>query len=511
MSRAVRIIGGVGGASGARAWRRPSSAGIRSSAGSMPLGPFDTIRALIYETRVPGLKYSSYLGANGVECMAIATDLAGNIYVAGRTATPGVIPLANAFQPTKGGGADVFVAKLDPAGANLIYSTYLGGSGNDEGLGIAVDRQENAYVTGVTDSPNFPVTPGAFQTTLAGGADAFVAKLDPGGGLVYCTYLGGSADDRGHAIAVDPVGSAYITGSTRSTNFPVRRRGPWWWPWRRALQPTYGGGWNDAFVTKLDPTGSALVYSTYLGGSGSDSGRGIGLCGDYWPHITGVTDSPNFPTTANAFQPTQTSPVVTDGFFTKLNFTGSLVYSTYLGGSGNDQAEGIAVTGNADVFITGFTDSANFPTTPGAIQPTLAGAQDAFAVRFDRWGKLIYATCLGGSGLDQGLGIGVDQAGNAFVAGTTDSPNFPQSNPVQPGYGGPPTDAFVAQLDPKGTTLLFSTFLGGNTDDRGTDVAVSLTGVAFVTGWTYSPNFPTVSPLAGTPGGSPDVFIAILS
>jgi Beta-propeller repeat len=343
---------------------------------------------------VPGLKYSSYLGANGAECLAVATDEAGNIYVAGRTTAPGVIPLVNAFQPTPGGGPDAFVAKLDPAGASLIYCTYLGGSGNDEGLGIAVDRQQNAYVTGVTSSPNFPVTPGAFQTTLAGGTDAFVAKFDPNGGQVYCTYLGGSADDRGHAIAVDPVGSAYVTGSTRSTNFPVRGRGPWWRFWRRpgVLQPTFGGGWSDAFVTKLDPTGSALVYSTYLGGTGQDSGSGIGLDGDYWAHITGSTDSPNFPTTPNAFQTSQTSPLVTDAFFTRLNFTGGMVYSTYLGGSGNDWAMDIAVTGNADAFITGFTDSPNFPVTPGAFQSARAGPQDAFAARFDRWGKLIYAT-----------------------------------------------------------------------------------------------------------------------
>jgi hypothetical protein len=460
---------------------------------------------------MPGLKYSSYLGANGAECLAIATDEAGNIYLAGRTLVGGTVPVVNALQPTQGGGADVFVAKLDPAGANLIYCTYLGGSGNDEGLGIAVDRQQNAYVTGVTDSPNFPVTPGAFQATIAGGTDAFVAKIDPNGGLVYCTYLGGSGDDRGMAIAVDPVGSAYATGSTQSTNFPVRGRGPWWWPRRRALRPTYGGGGSDAFVTKLNPTGTGLVYSTYLGGTGSDSGTGIGLCGDYWPHITGATDSPNFPTTPNAFQSAPASPGVTDAFFTKLNFTGGLVYSTYLGGNGNDWAMDIAVTGNADAFITGFTDSANFPTTPGALQAGLAGAQDAFAVRFDRWGKLIYSTYLGGSGYDQGLGIGVDQAGNAFVVGTTDSPNFPQSNPVQPAYGGAPTDAFVAVVDPKGVAVPFSTFLGGSGDDRGTDIAVSLAGVAFVTGWTYSPNFPTVSPLAATLGGSPDAFIAILS
>jgi Beta-propeller repeat len=463
---------------------------------------------------MPVLSYSSYLGANGAECLAIATDEAGNIYIAGRTAAAGIIPVVNAFQPTSnGGGSDVFVAKLDPTGTNLIYSTYLGGTGNDEGLGIAVDRQENAYVTGVTTSPNLPVTPGAFQTALAGGSDAFVAKLDPNGGLVYCTYLGGSADDRGIAIAVDPVGSAYVTGSTRSTNFPVRGRGPWWRFWRRpgVLQPTYGGGWSDAFVTKLDPTGSALVYSTYLGGTGSDSGTGIGLCGDYWPHITGVTDSPNFPTTPNAFQSAPVNPGVTDVFFTKLNFTGSLVYSTYLGGNGNDQGTDIAVTGNADAFITGATDSANFPTTPGAFQTALGGVQDAFAVRFDRWGKLVYSTYLGGSGLDQGLGIGMDQAGNAFVVGMTQSPNFPQSNPVQPGYGGPPTEAFVAMLDPKGSALPFSTFLGGSSDELAAAVAVSLAGSAFVTGWTYSPNFPTKNPLQGTLGGSPDAFIAVLS
>jgi hypothetical protein len=467
------------------------------------IGPYEPDLPLVID---PPLTYSSFLGANTTECLGIATDQSGNIFLVGRTSFS--VPVANAFQPTASGGGDVFVTKLDPTGTILIYSTYLGGSGQDEGLGIVVDRSGNAYVTGRTSSANFPVTPGAFQTALAGGIDAFVAKLDPKGKLVYSTYLGGSGDDAALDIAVDTTGQACVTGYTASINFPVTGRRRWWWFRRGALQPNFGGGALDAFVTKLNATGSGLVYSTYLGGSGNDQGSGIGLCGDNWVHITGLTDSPNFPTTPNAYQSGLAG--AQNAFFAKLNFAGTaLVYGTYLGGSGSDQAMDIAVTGDARVYITGFTDSANFPVL-NAFQGTLAGGQNAFATHFDRNGNLVYSTYLGGSGSDQGMGIGVDPNGNAYVAGTTTSPNFPQVNPAQPAYGGGPFDAFVAKVDPTGAALVYSTCLGGSDDDRGTDVAVNPLGNAYVTGWTYSPNFPTVSPLQGTPGGSPDVFIAIL-
>ena len=205
-----------------------------------------------------------------------------------------------AVQSTYGGGGccDAFVTKLNAAGAALVYSTYLGGSGDDEGNAIAVDAAGNAYVTGLTDSTDLPTTAGAFQTIYGGGiSDAFVTKLDPAGcALVYSTYLGGSGTDAGHGIAVDTDGNAFVTGNTNSSNFTTTMT---------AFQTTYGGGGCcDAFVTKLDAAGSALVYSTYLGGSGNDAGSAIAL--DAFPnsnaYVTGFTDSGDFPTTAGAFQ-----------------------------------------------------------------------------------------------------------------------------------------------------------------------------------------------------------------
>ena len=248
---------------------------------------------------------------------------------------------------------------IDP----LIYSTYLGGSGADEGRGIAVDSSGNAYITGWTDSRDFPTTPGAFQTTCCG---AFVTKFSPTGStLVYSTYFGYGSTS---GIAVDSSGNAYVTGYTESTNFPVTPG---------AFQATCGGGepYNncmDAFVTKLDPSGSALVYSTYLGGSSWDSAYGIAVDSAGNAYVTGYTQSSNFPT-VNPLQPTYGGGVY-DAFVTKLNPSGSaLVYSTYLGGSGKDLAWGIAVDSSGNAYVTGSTHSLNFPKTPGAFQTTCNG------------------------------------------------------------------------------------------------------------------------------------------
>src|SRR5258707_6194762 len=263
---------------------------------------------------------------------------------------------------------------IDPA---LVYSTYLGGSGGDVGYGIPVDDAGSAHVTGYTPSTNFPTTPSAIQTTNARNYDAFVTKLEaPGSALVYSTYLGGSVFDVGVGIAVDGAGSAFVTGQTPSTNFPTTAG---------AVQTTNAGSY-DAFVTKLDATGSALVYSTYLGGSSYDYGLGIAVDKAGSAYVTGYTLSTNFPTTAGAVQTTNAGSY--DAFVTKLNPTGSaLVYSTYLGGSDFDFGFGIAVDGADNAYVAGYTSSANFPTTPGAVQTTNAGSYDAFVTKLDAAGS----------------------------------------------------------------------------------------------------------------------------
>jgi hypothetical protein len=314
------------------------------------------------------LVYSTYLGGTGSDrCAAIAVDLHGNALVAGTTRSTN-FPTANALQPVLGGGIeDAFVTKLDPTGSSLVYSTYLGGSNPDEGTGIAVDLRGNAYITGSTQSVNFP-TANAFQENLAGASNAFVTALDPSGSaFLYSTYLGGG-NDAGFAIAVDLHGNAYVTGLTRSPNFPTTFG---------AFQTVFGGV-QDAFVTKLDRTGSALVYSTYLGGSGNDEGHGVAVDLFGNAYLTGRTTG-NFPT-ADAIQAVHGGGGF-DAFVTKLNHDGSaLAYSTYLGGSSFDEGRGIAVHPLGTAYVTGVTNSTNFPTA-NAFQSTLSGLADAFVAK----------------------------------------------------------------------------------------------------------------------------------
>jgi hypothetical protein len=400
---------------------------------------------------------------------------------------------------------------IDPV---LFYSTYLGGSANDSGHGIAVDGAGNAYVAGATNSSNFPTTGGAFQTALHGVENAFVTKLNPtGSALVYSTYFGGSGDGTNPlSIAVDSSGNAYVTGITFDADFPTTPG---------AFQTTFGGSGTccgsasgDAFVTKLNPTGSGLVYSTYLGGNRGDNGNGIAVDGAGNAYVAGQTSSTNFPTTAGAFQ-TTFSGGTWDAFVTKLNPLGSgLVYSTYLGGGGDDLGFSIALDSAGNAYVTGETSSTNFPVTPGVFQTSLAGGFDAFVTKLNPLGSgLAYSTYFGGSGNDLGRGIALDGAGNAYVTGYISSTNFPTTaGAFQTMFGGGALDAFVTKLNPLGTGLLYSTYLGGSGDDFGQGVAVDTSGNVYVTGFTGSTNFPTANPVQATFGGGTfDAFVTAVN
>jgi len=387
--------------------------------------------------------YSTYLGGSDLDYGAgIAVDASGNAYITGQTASLNFPTTPGAFRTAFGGGRDAFVSKLNAAGSALLYSTYLGGSDYDEGDGIAVDASGNAYVTGDTFSSDFSTTPGAFQTTFGGFVDIFVSKLNAtGSALLYSTYLGGSSDDRGLGIALDPSGNGYVTGITASSNFPTTPG---------AFQTTSGGGW-DAFVTKLNAAGSALLYSTYLGGSGNDYGFSIAIDASGNAYGTGLTGSGNFPITPGAFQTTCCGV-----FVTKLNAAGSaLAYSTYLG---DGDGSGIAVDASGNAYVTGDTGSSNFPTTPGAFQTSYGGSVDAFVSKLNAAGSaLLYSTYLGGNDYDAGSGIAVDRSGNAYVTGTTGSPNFPTTpGAFQTTYGGN-FDAFVSKFS---FGMPFSSFSG---------------------------------------------------
>jgi len=372
---------------------------------------------------------------------------------------------------------------IDP----LIYSTYLGGRGEDDGYGIAVDSAGNAYITGFTNSADFPTTPGAFQTTCCGEyGDAFVAKLNPSGSaLVYSTYLGGSQYDSGTGVAVDSAGNAYVVGFTESNDFPTMN----------PLQPAYGGGNTDVFVAKINPSGSALVYSTYLGGNQLDNVGGVAVDSAGNAYVTGFTDSPDFPT-SNAFQPALRGGQ--NAFVTKINPAGSaFVYSTYLGGSYFDFGGAIAADSAGNAYVTGLAQSTDFPVTPGAFQTvcnSVNSCANVFVTKLNPAGSaLVYSTFLGGSIGDVGLGIAIDSAGDAYVTGYTKSNDFPTRNPFQAANAGgiDNFDGFVTKMNAAGSALLYSTYLGGSGDDVATAIAVDSAGNAYVTGQTYSTDFPT--------------------
>jgi hypothetical protein len=377
---------------------------------------------------------------------------------------------------------------IDPT---LSYSTYLGGDSNDSGSSIAVDTAGNAYVTGFALSANFPTTAGTFDASFNGDFDAFVTKLNSAGSaLVYSTYLGGTTSDFGNALAIDTAGNAYVTGSTASANFPITAG---------VFQASLGGP-GDAFVTKVNPTGTALIYSTYLGGSGSESGNAIAVDGGGNAYVTGSTDSPpgtSFPATAGAFQTALGG--ITDAFVTKLNSTGTSVsYSTYLGGGGSENGNAIAVDGGGNAYVTGSTDSppgTNFPATAGAFQTALGGSTDAFVTKLNSTGTSVsYSTYLGGTGADVANALAIDTTtGNAYVTGSTVSTNFPKTLGVFQTILNGAGDAFVTKLNSAGTALIYSTYLGGSGSDLANGLAIDSSANAFVTGNTFSTDFPTTA------------------
>ncbi len=469
---------------------------------------YNTSKPLIID---PVLSYSTYLGGSGDErgtlefssSFGIDVDSSGNAYVSGATSSID-FPTKHPPYPNNAGGYDVFVAKLDPAGA-LVYSTYLGGSGDDESADIAVGPFGNVYITGRTSSStDFPLMHPLQPDYGGGGKDAYVAKLSAdGSALVYSTYLGGSDTEGGIGIAVDALDNAYVTGITKSNNFP-RSSNP--------HQPTYGGGPSDAFVAKIQANGSALIYSTYLGGNGSGDERSLAVAVDPFDnaYVHGRTSSNNFPTTPDAFQPTYGGGDH-DAFITKLSALGSLVYSTYLGRSGNDDGRSIAVDAFGNAYVTGTTGSTDFPTTANAFQTTNAGENDAYVTQLSANGTaLIYSTLIGGSGGEASDGIAVDVFGHAYVTGATSSTNFPTVNPIQATYGGGEHDTFVTKLNADGSALVYSTYLGGESEDHAVgDIAVDSSGNAYVTGYTSSLNFPTVNAFQATYGGGAyDRFVA---
>lgn len=403
-----------------------------------------------------GLEYSTYLGSSGLDIASgIAIDKHGLAYLTGQTSAADFPVTGGAFQPVSAGSSDGFVTKLNRDGTGFIYSSYLGGSGFDGGSGIAVDNDGSAYVSGMTVSTDFPIVPGALKA-VAESVELFVAKVNSTGtGLVYSTYLGGSSTEEGGSlspggpsIAVDERGHAFVVGGTSSSDFPTTPD---------AAMPVSGGGFTDGFVTKLNRDGSALVYSTFIGGSDIELAFAVTLDRHGRAHVTGTTLSPDFPVTPDAFQPTGGGRVGgADGFVATISHDGAaFLHASYLGGDGADQGTGIAVDDDGRVHVVGATNSSNFPVTPDAFRSTGLGL-DAFVTVVD-WddASLNFSTYLGGSAADSSGVIALDKKGNAYVAGRTFSFDFPTTpGAFQPSHAGDPTpgpvgtsDAFVVKIE----------------------------------------------------------------
>jgi Ca2+-binding RTX toxin-like protein len=438
------------------------------------------------------LVFSTYLGGSAHEgVQEIAVDAQGFVYVAGDTQSAD-FPTRDAAQPAFGGGLyDMFVVKLLPGGAGFVYATYLGGAGDDFGWGVAADCAGNAYVGGDSNSIDFP-TLNPLQPALAGVYDAVIAKLDPTGGLLYATYLGG-ADDEGRAnVAADCGGSIYVAGQTLSTDFPTAQ----------PLQPTRGGGY-DGFVAKLSPDGSALVYSTYLGGAANDALLAHVVDGAGRSYVAGVTSSRNFPT-ANPVQPTLRG--FEDVFVSALSADGSaLVYSTYLGGGSDDAAWGLTVDAAGNTYVVGRTESFDYPTV-APVQPAFGGGfQDAFVTKLGPGGSpIVYSTYLGGNDIDWLMDVAARPDGQAFVAGFSQSADFPTVNSMQDFSGF--EDAVAARIAADGSELIYSSYFGG-VGAEAWAIALDPVGTVYVAG-IVDGDLPLRKPLQAEQAGARDGFIA---
>ncbi len=456
----------------------------------------------------PVLSYSTYLGGgNDTAGTSIAVDASGNAYVTGSTNAVD-FPTVNPFQSTTNGQAG-FVMKLNPAGTAFVYSTYFGFP-NTFPSSIKVDAAGSAFIAGITGSSQFPTTPGAYLRTLQGGQTSFITKFSPNGAsLIYSTFL--AAVDQLSGIALDSSGNAYVTGATQQTTFPTTAG---------AFKTTLADGFQNAFVTKLNPAGSTLVYSTFVGANvrsltpPQDRANAIAIDSSGNAYITGQTVSQNFPVTSGAFQTLASSS--RDAFVTKLNANGTaLIYSTYLGGGNNDVGTGIAVDATGNAYVTGSfedVDNSDFPVTLNAFLPAGVGgfAIRSFLTKINPSGTaLVYSTSLTRRNDSNGAGVAVDSTGSAYVVGGEGTGAAYSVNAVQPVSRG--NDAYILKMNPAGTALTYSTSFGGNSGSTGSAIALDTAGNAYFTGYTTTSDFPVTSgaPQSTKPGGqSATAFVA---
>jgi hypothetical protein len=481
---------------------------------------FDHAHPLIVD---PTLSYSARVGgAEGEGGYSLAVDRSGNTIVTGDTSS-GNFPVASPIESTLHASSgclhaempsciDAFVLKLSASGQKLIYSTFIGGGGDDYGHGVAVDREGNVYVAGSTSSADFP-TVHAGQSQFAGGGDdgdAYILKLNPAGNsILFSTYLGGSGNDDAEAIKVSG-GKLYVAGSTASANFPTLHA------WQTSL-----GGHADAFLARFTTAGK-MLYSTFLGGTGTDGALGVAT-GAGRVFVAGYTGSSNFPTVhplagfGGGTCVNDPQNVCQDAFVAAFPQSGGKpIYSTYLGGSREDRADAVAADRNGYAYVVGGTYSRSFPLAQPFQKTLAAGDQSGFVAGINPAGThLLFSTFLGGTSLDEAYGVAVDAARNIFVTGTTVSDDFPTQDAIQPAIAssGPEDiysvqNAFITVFAPNSRSLLYSTYLGGVGQDLGADIVTDGSGNAYITGFMTSKNFPRTNGAFHSAGGQFDTFIA---
>lgn len=489
----------------------PTNAEVNGLEIATPFSPAPPLSGSPAQIAAAGdLLYSTYLGGPGQldSGRDVAADGAGHAYVTG-LAYPGFPSTPGVFDPSVDGVySDVFIVKVNPTGSGLVYATFLGGSDFDGTQGLSLDDAGNVFVAGTTSSLDFPTTPGAFDSAMNGESDVFVAKINPDGmTLLYATLVGGNNGiDFGTSIANDSAGYAYVAGFTEAPDFPTSGTGS-----------GYYGGFTDAFAAKIAPDGSALTYSTLLGGSDGEYGYDIAVDQTGSAYLTGYTGSSDFPTTAGVYDRILTN---TEVFVVKLDSSGATAYSTFLGGSDTDYGYALAVDSSGSAYVSGITQSYDFPISPGAFDSTfnVGSGGDAFVAKLSpNASSLVYATFLGGTYYDYGEDIVVDAGGSAYVAGQTGSANFPTTSGAfdrdctgcNQTY--PYTDAFVAKFHPNGG-LAYSSFFGGETSyERGYGIALAGTDEVFLAGDTNSADFPTtIGAFDTTLEGFSDAYVAKL-
>ena len=481
--------------------RVPIPGGYSISRGNLVafrIGAYDHSRPLIVD---PVLSYSTFIGGSGLDvAYGVAVDADSTPYITGSTDS-------SDFPVTKGTGAhpvnkDAFVTHLSRDGHSVVYSTFFGGEGDDIGRNMVAGALGSIYVVGSTTSTQFPVTTGVIQGSLNGPRDAFITKLDISGAILISTYLGGSASDDGWGIGLDSTGNIYVSGNTSSTDFPTSGS--------NVFQSTYGGGDSDVFLAALAPDASKLVYSTYVGGSGRDitSGR-LALLSDGTMAVGGETTSTDLKVPTGTFQGTFAGGP-TDGFVILVNHLGQALWATCLGGTGSYAVHSIRFDNFQNLVVGGSTDSSDFPLSGNGLQQALKGGRDGFVSLLSAdGGSLIYSTYLGGSGDDDVWALAIDSSNRIGIVGATRSTDFPVTpDAIQTASGGD-SDAFLSVIDPGTASLTYSTYLGGPGFDQGLSIAVDR-GSAFYLAGIAGLGFPVTinSPQLQFGGGGGDAFVA---